>query len=61
MAPMVKITQVKSKNNRLVKQQRTLEALGLRGIRKSVIKEDNVSLRGMIRVVEHIVKVEAVK
>ena len=57
----VKITQVKSKNNRLVKQQRTLEALGLRGIRKSVIKEDNVSLRGMIRVVEHIVKVEAVK
>jgi large subunit ribosomal protein L30 len=57
----VKITQVKSKNNRLVKQQRTLEALGLRGIRKSVIKEDNVSLRGMIRVVEHIVKVEDVK
>jgi large subunit ribosomal protein L30 len=57
----VKITQVKSKNNRLVKQQRTLEALGLRGIRKSVIKEDNVSLRGMIRVVEHIVKVEEVK
>jgi large subunit ribosomal protein L30 len=57
----VKITQVKSRNNRLVKQQRTLEALGLRGIRKSVIKEDNVSLRGMIRVVEHIVKVEAVK
>ena len=57
----VKITQVKSRNNRLVNQQRTLEALGLRGIRKSVIKEDNVSLRGMIRVVEHIVKVEAVK
>jgi large subunit ribosomal protein L30 len=57
----VKITQVKSRNNRLVKQQRTLEALGLRGIRKSVIKEDNVSLRGMIRVVEHIVKVEEVK
>ena len=52
---------MKSKNNRLVKQQRTLEALGLRGIRKSVIKEDNVSLRGMIRVVEHIVKVEDVK
>jgi large subunit ribosomal protein L30 len=57
----VKITQVKSKNNRLVKQQRTLEALGLRGIRKSVVKEDNASLRGMIRVVEHIVKVEEVK
>lgn len=57
----VKITQVKSKNNRLVNQQRTLEALGLRGIRKSVIMEDNVSLRGMIRVVAHIVKVEEVK
>lgn len=57
----VKITQVKSSNNRLVKQKRTLEALGLRGIRKFVIHEKNVSLDGMIRVVAHIVKVEEVK
>jgi large subunit ribosomal protein L30 len=57
----VKITQVKSSNNRLEKQLRTLEALGLRGIRKSVIKEKNPSLDGMIRVVAHIVKVEEVK
>jgi large subunit ribosomal protein L30 len=61
MAGKVKITQVKSSNNRLVKQKRTLEALGLRGIRKSVIKEQNASLDGMIRVVAHIVKVEEVK
>jgi large subunit ribosomal protein L30 len=57
----VKITQVKSSNNRLEKQLRTLEALGLRGIRKSVVKEKNASLDGMIRVVAHIVKVEEVK
>ena len=36
-------------------------ACDLRGIRKSVVKEDNASLQGMLRVVAHIVKVEAVK
>ena len=61
MSAKVKITQVKSSVSRLVNQKRTLEALGLRGIRKSVIKDKNPSLDGMLRVVGHLVKVEEVK
>jgi len=57
----VKITQIQSEIRSLGKQKRTLEALGLRGIHKSVVKESNVSLDGMIRVVAHLVKVEEVK
>jgi large subunit ribosomal protein L30 len=57
----VKITQVKSGVSRIVNQKRTLEALGLRGIRKSVVKEMNPTLKGMITVVAHLVKVEEVK
>jgi large subunit ribosomal protein L30 len=61
MATKLKITQLVSKVRSSVKQKRTLEALGLRGIRKSVIKEKNVTLDGMIRVINHLVKVEEVK
>lgn len=59
--PKVKITQVKSAYGRIVNQRRTMEALGLRGIRKSVIKEKNPSLQGMLKVVAHLVKIEDVK
>ncbi|MDQ3001414.1 MAG: 50S ribosomal protein L30 [Fibrobacterota bacterium] len=61
MANKIKITQLISKVRTSVNQKRTLEALGLRGIRKSVIKENNVGLTGMIRVIAHLVKVEEVK
>jgi large subunit ribosomal protein L30 len=61
MASKVKITQLVSKVRTSVNQKRTLEALGLRGVRKSVTKEKNVSLDGMIRVIAHLVKVEEVK
>ena len=61
MPGKVKITQVISSVSRLVNQKRTLEALGLRGVRKSVIKDMNVSLAGMLRVVGHLVKIEEVK
>ena len=57
--PMLKITLVKSASGRLVKQQRTLEALGLTKINS--VKPDNAQTRGMIVVVEHLVKVESVK
>lgn len=57
----VKITQVRSAYGRIKNQQRTMEALGLRGIRKSVVKEKNPSLEGMLKVVEHLVKIEDVK
>jgi large subunit ribosomal protein L30 len=57
----VKITQIQSEVRSLVKQKRTLEALGLRGIHKSVVKEKNATLDGMVRVVAHLVKVEEAK
>jgi large subunit ribosomal protein L30 len=57
----VKITQVKSSYGCIVNQRRTMEALGLRGIRKSVVKEKGPTLAGMLKVVEHLVKVEEVK
>ena len=59
--PMLKITLVKSASGRLVKQQRTLEALGLTKINSETVKPDNAQTRGMIFVVKHLVKVESVK
>lgn len=54
---MIKITLVKSTSGRLVKQQKTVEALGLRKIGQSVIKKDNECTRGMVFVVKHLVEV----
>jgi large subunit ribosomal protein L30 len=57
----LRITQLISEVRSSIKQKRTLEALGLRGIRKSVTREKNASLDGMVRVIAHLVKVEEVK
>ena len=57
---MLTVTLVKSTAGRLEKQQRTVEALGLRKIRQSVTLPDNAATRGMINVVSHLVKVEEV-
>lgn len=57
----LKITLVKSTANRLIKQQRTIQALGLSKIGTSVVKKDNPQTRGMIFVVKHLVVVEDVK
>ena len=59
--PMLKIKLVKSASGRLEKQQRTLEALGLRKIGNETVKPDNAQTRGMIFVVKHLVTVESVK
>lgn len=40
------------------KQRDTLRALGLRHHQAEVVKEDNPAIRGMIRVVSHLVEVE---
>lgn len=42
-------------------QRRTVEALGLRKIRQSVIKDLNAPIQGMINTVSHLVAVEEVK
>jgi len=57
----LKITQLISEVRSSLKQKRTLEALGLHGIRKSVTREKSATLDGMVRVIAHLVKVEEVK
>ena len=57
---MLKVTLVKSGAGRLIKQKRTLEALGLRKTNSSNIVPDNAATRGMIFVVKHLVSVEKV-
>jgi large subunit ribosomal protein L30 len=52
------ITQVKSSNGANGKQRDTLRSLGLRGIGKTVEREDSPQLRGMVHAVRHLVKVE---
>ena len=59
MALKIKITQVKSGVGRADTQRRTLEGMGLRGPHKSVVLEDTVAIRGMIRKVSHLVTIEA--
>lgn len=53
----IKIKQIKSRINCPAVQKRTLDALGLRKMHHSVIKEDNPSVRGMINTVRHLVEV----
>lgn len=57
----IRIELVKSLNSCLPNQIATAKALGLRKINSSVVKDDSPVTRGMIRVVEHLVKVEEVK
>ena len=57
----IKITLVRSTIGCLEKQKKTIEALGLKKIRSSVVKVDNDCTRGMIFVVRHLVSVEDVK
>ena len=52
------ITQVKSANGADGRQRDTLRSLGLRGIGKSVEREDSPQLRGMVHSVRHLVVVE---
>ncbi|MBQ2816845.1 MAG: 50S ribosomal protein L30 [Clostridia bacterium] len=56
----LKITQVKSTIACLQNQKATIQALGLKKIHQSVIKEDNPCIRGMIFKVKHLVKVEEI-
>ncbi len=57
----IKITQVKSTIDRIEKQKRTMEALGLGKINRSVVKNDTPQIRGMITKIAHLVKIEEIK
>jgi large subunit ribosomal protein L30 len=56
----LKITQVRSSIGARWKQRESLRTLGLRRIRHSVVREDSPQVRGLIAVVNHLVKVEPV-
>jgi large subunit ribosomal protein L30 len=53
----IRITLVKSSIGYAPDQKDTLQALGLRKIRQSVVREDSLSLRGQIMKVRHLVTV----
>ena len=58
MAKTLKITLVKSPIGAIPKQRKTVEALGLTKLNKTVELPDNEATRGMIAQVKHLVKVE---
>ena len=60
MAEQLKITLVKSTIGAVPKNKKTVVALGLNKIGKTVIMPDNKSVRGMIQNVRHIVKEEEI-
>ena len=54
----LKITQVRSIIRTPGNQKRTMEALGLRRMHQTVEHEATPQIRGMVRKVEHLVRVE---
>ena len=56
----LKITLVKSTIGAVPKHKKTVEALGLRKLNKTVELPDNAATRGMVKQVRHLVKVEEV-
>lgn len=54
----LKITQIKSAIRCTKKQKATMKSLKLSHPNKSVIRTDNPALRGQLRAVAHLVKVE---
>ena len=58
MADKLKITLVKSPIGAVPKHVKTVEALGLKKLNKSVEMPDNAATRGMVKQVEYLVKVE---
>jgi large subunit ribosomal protein L30 len=58
MANEIKITQVRSLIGRIPKHRRTVRALGLKRINHTVVHKDTPEIRGMIKQVGYLVKVE---
>jgi len=57
----LQITLKRSLIGRKADQQKTVQALGLRKINSTVVKEDNPAIRGMIFKVKHLVEVKEVE
>ena len=61
MAKKLKVTLTRSGINRPEPQKRTIARLGLRKMHSTAVLPDTLAVRGMIRAVSHLVKVEAVE
>lgn len=57
----IRLRLVKSRFGRIPKHARTLKALGLRRIGQVVIKPDNPQIRGMVKEISYLVKMEEVE
>jgi large subunit ribosomal protein L30 len=57
----LRITLVKGASGYSNTQKMTLQALGLKRMNQSVVKEDSLSLRGQVMKVKHLVMVEEEK
>jgi len=60
MAKKLKVKQIRSAIGRIENQKRTIKALGLGKLNKTVIHDDTPSIRGMIKTVIHLLDVEEV-
>ena len=58
MAKSLRVTLIRSGINRPEQHKRTIAALGLRKMGASITLPDNEAVRGMIRAVSHLVRVE---
>ncbi len=53
----IKITQIKSRIKCPAVQKRTLDALGIKKMHQSVVKDDTADVMGMVNKVRHLVEV----
>lgn len=60
MAEELKITLVKSTIGAIPKHKKTVQALGLKKLNSSVVRQNNAATLGMINQVKHLVKVEEI-
>jgi large subunit ribosomal protein L30 len=58
MSKMLKVTLVKSMIGRPEKHRKVLRGMGLTKLNRTVELKDMPAIRGMVRVVSHLVKVE---
>ena len=56
----IRITQTRSRIGSTIRQKRTLDALGLRKMNKTVEMETSPQILGMVHKIKHLVKVEEV-
>ncbi len=57
---ILRITQIRSRIGYKPKAKKTLDALGLRKLNKTVEKVDTPAIRGMIKKIDYLLKVEEI-